>query len=101
MKKELMEMGDTFCNKFCKFKPDEACKGPCKPDFTCPLETINKLIKGDEMNAEKTLKRIKEQIEWCDDIQNNNDESPESKQTAKRIAYDFIRKIVNEEGKNE
>lgn len=97
MKKELMEVADTFCKDFCKFRPENG--GLCVKG--CPLEKLKKYIQGGDMKAEKTLKRIKEQIEWCDDIQNNNDESPESKQTAKRIAYDFIRKIVNEEGKNE
>ena len=96
MKKELMDMAHDFCKNYCKYNDE-----PCMPEDKCPLEIVQKFIQEGDMKAEKTLKRIKEQIEWCDDIQNNNDESPESKQTAKRIAYDFIRKIVNEEGKND
>lgn len=98
MKKELMEMGETFCDKFCKFKPGDASKGPCKPDFKCPLETLDKIIKGGTMDAEKKLKRVIEQIEWCDRIQNDSDEAPEYKIAAKRIAYDFIRKVVKGDG---
>lgn len=100
MKKILMEVGETFCAKFCKYRPEEACKGPCRPEQKCPLEDLGKVIQEGTMNAEKTLKRVKEQIEWCDEIQNSNDEEPEYKIAAKRIAYDFIRKAVKE-GEND
>ena len=97
MKKKLMEIGDTFCAKFCKYRPEEACKGPCRPEQKCPLEDLGKVIQEGTMNAEKKLKRIANSIKWCDNIQNSNDESPEEKKSAKRIAYDQIRDIVNEE----
>ena len=101
MKKILMEVGETFCAKFCKYRPDEACKGPCRPEQKCPLEDLGKVIQEGTMDAEKKLKRIKDHIKWCDDIQNNSDESPESKLSAKRIAYDYIRRTVLGEGEND
>lgn len=42
------------------------------------------------------IKRIKDAIEWCDNVQNNSNESQSSKDEAKRITYDQIRKIVKE-----
>ena len=97
MKKELMEVADTFCKDFCKYRPEKG--GLCVKG--CPLEKLKKYIQEGSMNAEKKLKRIKDHIKWCDDIQNNNDESPEAKMTAKRIAYDQIRKLVNGEGEHD
>ena len=101
MKKKLVKMADTFCEEFCKYKPTEPEKGPCQPEGKCPLLVVADLIRSADMDAEKKIKRIKDHIKWCDDIQNSNDESPEAKMTAKRIAYDQIRKLVNGEGEHD
>ena len=45
---------------------------------------------------ERKLKRIKDNIEWCDNIQNNSDEEQRYKDDAKRITYDNIRKIITD-----
>ena len=97
MKKKLMEVGDTFCAKFCKYRPEEACKGPCRPEQKCPLEDLGKVIQEENMNIEKKWKRILAEIEFCDNVQNDNDESPDIKKGTKVHAYDRIRKIIKEE----
>ena len=93
MKKELMEVADTFCKDFCKFRPENG--GLCVKD--CPLEKLKKYIQEGNMNIEKKWKRILAEIEFCDNVQNDNDESPDIKKGTKVHAYDRIRKIIKEE----
>lgn len=93
MKKELMEMGETFCKDFCKYRPENG--GLCVKG--CPLEKLKKFIQEGNMNIEKKWKRILAEIDFCDNVQNDNDESPDIKKGTKVHAYDRIRKIIKEE----
>lgn len=45
---------------------------------------------------EDIIKRIENNIDWCDNIQNDSKEDQCWKDDAKRIAYDNIRKIIKE-----
>lgn len=98
----LTKASDKICKELCQYNGTIDEYNKCdyvREHGKCPLEIIEEVANyrsGREKYLEKKIKRIGDQIDWCDDVQNNDDEAPEFKKDAKRVAYDFIRKAFKE-----